>query len=264
MARLPCRGRHGGLPSAGPGTILAVILDVDGTVATCPYDFDGMRAAVTRVAAKWGVDAADLPVRGIIERIALIAEMLREQGGGGRGQEMNSCPTGGGEEFRTEAEQAVRELEVAAAETACLLPGAAEALARLRQHGLKLGLITRNCRAAAERVLSDLHGYDVLLTREDVPDAKPHPDHVVRAAAALDCRPNQVAVVGDHAFDIQAGRAAGACVCIGVRTGGSPDASLREVGADVILDSLADLPNWLLPVRRGGGGAPQVGNLRCG
>jgi phosphoglycolate phosphatase len=226
--------------------ILAVILDVDGTVATCPYDFDGMRAAVTRVAAKWGVDAASLAGQGIIERIALIAERLGERGGG----------------FRKEAEQAVCALEVAAAETAHLLPGAAAALARLRQHGLKIGLITRNCRAAAARVLSGLRDYDVLLTREDVPDAKPHPDHVLRAAAALGCRPDQAAVVGDHAFDMQAGRAAGACICIGVRTGNSPDASLSEMGADVILDSLADLPDWLLGDQEAGW--PEGTRLRRG
>lgn len=208
-----------------------MILDVDGTVATCPYDFEAMRQAVTRAAARWGVNADELPERGIIERIALVAERLGGRAAG----------------FREEAEAAVCELEVAAAQGAGLLPGAAEALAALRRQGLKIGLITRNCRAAAARALSGLREYDLLLTREDVPLAKPDPDHVVRCAGALGCQPEHTAVVGDHAFDMQAGRAAGALACIGVRTGPAAggDAALLAAGADVILDSLADLPEWL-------------------
>jgi phosphoglycolate phosphatase len=206
-----------------------VILDVDGTVATCPYDFDAMRAAVADVAARWGMDAEALGIRGIIEQIAALADQLGDRGSA----------------FRAEAEQAVVAIEAAAARHARLLPGAAAALHALRARGVSVALITRNCRAAADIVLEGLVDYDHLLTRDDVPRAKPDPDHVRRSLEAVGASADRAAVVGDHAFDMQAGRAAGARLCLGVRTGSGSDESLIEAGADAVIDSIADLPAWL-------------------
>jgi len=210
--------------------ITAAVLDVDGTVATCPYDFDAMRAVVARIAARHDIDTASLGVRGVIEQIALVADRLGE----------------GGQTFREEADAAVRAIEVSAARGASLLPGAPEALAALQHSGLALALITRNCRQAAEIVLRDCEGcYAVLLTRDDVPLAKPHPDHVFRAIAALGRVADQTVVVGDHDYDMQAGRAAGVRLSVAVRTGNRSDDHLRAAGADHIIDALADLPDWL-------------------
>ena len=211
-------------------SITAAVLDVDGTVATCPYDFDAMRAAVARVAARHSIDATSLGVRGIIEQIDLVADRLGDDA----------------ETFREEADAAVKAIEVTAARGASLLPGAQETLAELQRSGLAVALITRNCREAAEIVLRDCNGcHSVLLTRDDVPLAKPHPDHVFRAIAALGRVPNQTVVVGDHDYDMQAGRAAGVRLSVAVRTGNRPDEALRAAGADDIIDTLADLPGWL-------------------
>jgi len=209
--------------------INAAVFDVDGTVATCPYDFDAMRAAVAEIAACWQVDAAALGIRGVIERIDAIGERLGEHGA----------------DFRQQAEAAVTAIEVAAAEGASIFPGAADALSTLRSRGVAIALITRNSRTAADIVLAGLEGYDVLLTRNDVPLAKPHPDHVLRALAAVRCPPEMAVMVGDHDFDMQAGRAACVHVCVGLRSGTSTDERLVAAGADAILDSIADLPAWL-------------------
>ena len=209
--------------------IEAVILDVDGTVATCPYDFEGMRAVVRRLAAARGVDTTALGIRGIIEQIGAVASRLPD----------------GAARFREEAEAAVIEMEIESARTAELLPGAAEALSRLRRDGLAIALITRNCRAASQLVLDGFDDYDVLLTRDDVPHLKPHPDHIHRALAAVGRGPDCAAVVGDHIFDMQAGVAAGVRLCVGVRTGSSSEADLLKAGADEVIDTLADLPEVL-------------------
>ena len=210
-------------------SIRVIILDVDGTVVSCPIDFGAMRKAVEHVANRWSFDVKTLGVRGIIEQIRLAAEALQEHGSA----------------FQEEAEGAVVQIEVDAAEAAKLLPGAAEALAQLRKDGYAVALITRNCRAASQVVLRELNDYDILLSRDDVPRPKPDPDHVHRTLSALGFSPKQAIMVGDHGFDMQAGRAAGVRLCIGVRTGNSADASLTDAGADVVLDSLADLPDWL-------------------
>ncbi|MFB3883442.1 MAG: HAD family hydrolase [Armatimonadota bacterium] len=207
----------------------AAVLDVDGTVATCPYDFDAMRAAVAEIAARWRADVDKLGVRGVIEQIDAVAQQLGEGGGA----------------FRGEAEEAVSAIEVAAARNARLLPGAAEALAELRAQGVAVALITRNCRAASDLVLRGFDDYAVLLTRDDVPLAKPDPDHVLRALAAVGRGPENAVVVGDHGYDMQAGRAAGARLCVGVRSGNSPDSALLQAGADAVIESIAELPRWL-------------------
>lgn len=213
----------------------AAVLDVDGTVATCPYDFEAMRAAVRRVALAWHVDTASLGVRGIIEQIAAAAARVGAEGS----------------RLREAAERAVVQLELEGARQARLLPGAAEALAAIGRAGLAVGLITRNCRAASELVLRDLSGFDSLLTRDDVPRAKPHPDHVLRSLASLGVEPHEAAVVGDHTYDMEAGRGAGARLCVGVLTGGTSMEALTRAGAHLVLGSLADLPAWLAaPDRR--------------
>jgi phosphoglycolate phosphatase len=206
-----------------------VILDVDGTVATCPYDFDAMRAAVADVAARWGMDVEALGIRGIIEQIEALALQLGDDGSA----------------FRAEATQAVVDLEVTAARQVRVLPGAAAALRTLHQRGIAIALITRNCRAATDIVLAGFTDYDLLLTRDDVPRAKPDPDHVHRCLAALGASAERTAVVGDHVYDMEAGRAAGARLCLGVRTGSSSEQSLLEAGAHAVIGSIADLPAWL-------------------
>lgn len=210
-------------------SICAAVLDVDGTVATCPYDFDAMRAAVAEIAARWKLDTRSFGVPGVIEQIDRAAQVLGRE-----------APA-----FRAEAEAAVADIETAAARKAELLPGAAEALAELKGSGVVLGLITRNCREAAEIVLQGVEGYDVLLSRDDVPAAKPDPDHVLRTLAELRRDPLETVVVGDHDYDMRAGRAAGVRICVGVRTGNRSDELLREAGADAVINSVAELPGWL-------------------
>ena len=62
-------------------------------------------------------------------------------------------------------------------------------------------------------------------------------------AALLDVDAHDIAVVGDTAHDLIAGRAAGA-VAIGVRTGLTGERNLAP-HADHLIDSAQELPGWL-------------------
>ena len=212
------------------------VLDVDGTLSTCRYDFDAMRAAVARAALRHGIDTSVLGIRGIIEQIHAVADMLGTHG----------------PEFQRDADATVAAMETEEAREATLVPGVTGALAELRRDGIAVALITRNCRPATELVLRGFQEYDILMTRDDVPHAKPDPDHVLRPLAALGRGPETGVLVGDHDFDIQAGRAAGMRLCVGVRTGAGTEESLRQAGADAVLDSIAELPEWLRDVGRCG------------
>ncbi len=83
-------------------------------------------------------------------------------------------------------------------------------LARLVESGRKVGIVTRNCRPAVERVLAATPlTHHVLLTRDDTPFVKPDARHLLAALAALGVAPEQAAMCGDHPMDVAAGRQAG-------------------------------------------------------
>lgn len=50
--------------------------------------------------------------------------------------------------------------------------------------------------------------------------------------------------VGDHVGDMRSAKAAGA-IAVGVPTGGQSADELNDAGADIVLDSLTALPEWL-------------------
>jgi phosphoglycolate phosphatase len=114
------------------------------------------------------------------------------------------------------------------------LPGAAEAVASARAHGLRVLVVTSKVRRLATATL-DHAGLAVDHVVGDVWGAdKASP---LRAAAAI-------AFVGDHPADMVAAGRAG-IAGIGVSTGSSSPAELAGAGAAVVLASLGELPALL-------------------
>ncbi|MEU9445164.1 HAD-IIIA family hydrolase [Streptomyces sp. NPDC048304] len=108
-----------------------------------------------------------------------------------------------------------------------LLPGAAEAVALARSHGLATGVISNQSgigrglltadqvRRVNERADALLGGLDTWVFCPHAPDAgcdcrKPRPGLVFTAAARLGVPPARCLVIGDIAADVLAARAAGA------------------------------------------------------
>jgi len=105
--------------------------------------------------------------------------------------------------------------EIAAAETAEPNRGAEALIAYLRAKGLRIGIISRNNRPSIDRALKNFKNvtpgdFDIILTRDDSVRPKPDPEGIRHVARILDVDIDQVLVVGDFVFDIQAGNAAGA------------------------------------------------------
>ena len=74
---------------------------------------------------------------------------------------------------------------------------------------------------------------------------------MVQAFAAADRRAaRRIAVVGDNPHDLEMARSAGAGAAIGVLSGNSEEAELATL-ADVVLPSVAALPQWLRERRDG-------------
>ncbi len=87
-----------------------------------------------------------------------------------------------------------------------------EVLDKLKEHGLKIGIVTTKMRGSVERGLdiTNLNGYfDTIITLDDVSNPKPHPEPVVKAMEDLQATASSTIMVGDNSHDIEAGQNAG-------------------------------------------------------
>lgn len=90
------------------------------------------------------------------------------------------------------------------AESAVLMPGVVECLETLARQNIKMAVVTRNCKYAAQLKLAKTGlEFDIVLTRDDAP-AKPDPTALLQVADNWHLNPSQCIYVGDFLFDIQA------------------------------------------------------------
>lgn len=127
------------------------------------------------------------------------------------------------------------------------LPGSREAVASLHAAGFRLGVATNDSTGGAEKTLLALgiaqmfeaaYGYDA------VANPKPAPDTIIAFADLTGLKPSEIAMVGDNRHDLEMARDAGAGLAIGVLSGTGTRETLEPM-ADVVLDSIADLPAFL-------------------
>jgi phosphoglycolate phosphatase len=115
-------------------------------------------------------------------------------------------------------------------------------LTTLRATGRLVAVATSDDREPTDRTLAAL-GLEALvdatLCADDGVAGKPAPDMIVALCGRLGVAPAQTAVVGDSPADIAMGRAAGAGLVVGVRTGVGSEADLEA--ADLVLDSVEGL-----------------------
>ncbi|MDI2131953.1 phosphonatase-like hydrolase [Yinghuangia seranimata] len=132
------------------------------------------------------------------------------------------------------------------------IPGAADAIAELRDAGVKVALTTGFGHATQAAILDALgwqDAADLALCPADTENGRgrPYPDLVLTAVLRLgidDVR--AVATAGDTAYDVLCGLRAGASVAAGVLTGAHSRTVLEQAGATHVLESVRDLPAVLL------------------
>lgn len=133
-----------------------------------------------------------------------------------------------------------------------LVPGTREALDRLRDAGLTLGVVTSKGLPVASEGLN-LFGlmpyFSTLVTYEDTTRHKPNPAPLLVAVERLGIDPARMLYIGDAVVDIQAGKAAGMRTA-GVLWGAGDRDSLIVAQPDYLFDSMdqvAALPQLLHP-----------------
>lgn len=109
---------------------------------------------------------------------------------------------------RDRAESLLKQIEFEAATAALPNDGVVELIDRLRQRGLKTGLVTNNHQRAMEHIVEKLGlRFDLLLSREDG-IAKPAPDLLILALERLGLKSSEALFVGDGRYDRAAAAAA--------------------------------------------------------
>lgn len=178
----------------------AVVFDFDGTLAELVIDFEIMKNMVARAAGAYLPEVPPANGLPVLEYVSRLAGNIRA-----------AVSPGAAEAYVAAAARGIRDQEVASARTARLFPGTRDALRLLAGHGLKVGIITRNCRAAVLTVFPDATEYaGVLVARDDARHVKPDPRHLLDALRVLGADPARSLMVGDHPMDLATGRAAGA------------------------------------------------------
>jgi phosphoglycolate phosphatase len=206
--------------------IEAVVFDFDGTLAETNIDFAKMRSCIYALVQQWGLWEEQMGDNRYVLEVIDAAEAKLEDREQAR-------------QFEREAEQVLIDVEMETCAAAVPYPGVEEALATLRTLGLRLGIVTRNCRACVDQFLAR-HPFpcEVVLTRDDVELVKPNPAHLLAALRILDLPPQAVLMVGDHRSDIECAIAAG-CRSAGVYLTGTTAEAFAELGADA---SYPDVP----------------------
>ncbi len=211
----------------------AALFDLDGTLVETFIDFELMKREVQIHASKYGVDASDflqLDILAIIETSRQIIE--------------NADDVAVGERFRRECYNLLEQIETSHCASPVLIPGASQLLDELHGRNVPIGIVTRNCRSISNQLIIFANlKYDILVTRDDVRNTKPHPDHLLAALhPMLNTRasvfPNSL-MVGDHYMDVQAGNS------LNMRTVGilldKPVSSFENSKPDLLINCLDEL-----------------------
>ena len=122
-------------------------------------------------------------------------------------------------------------------------PGVVETLAILHQKGFKLTIASsrsRNSLTELTRKMGIADYISYILGADDVKEAKPKPEPVLKTLADMHFDAGEALVVGDMAVDILMGAHAGARTC-GVTWGNGTKDELEKVGANFIIDKMEDI-----------------------
>ncbi|OAS88011.1 MULTISPECIES: pyrophosphatase PpaX [Metabacillus] len=118
-----------------------------------------------------------------------------------------------------------------------------ETIKTLKEQGFKLGIVTTKIRDTVNMGLKLTkldQFFDVVVTLDDVENAKPHPEPVLLALKQLDSSPEEAIMVGDNHHDVEAGKNAGTKTA-GVAWSIKGREYISSYNPDYLLEKMSDL-----------------------
>jgi len=137
-----------------------------------------------------------------------------------------------------------------------MYPGALEGLTALRDQAYILACVTNKPRRFTPPLLEAFgidQMFDYLICGDDLSVKKPDPQVLQSILKQTKLSPMQAVMVGDSASDIKAAKSANMksfCVSYGYHQGNLSGKGVDALGADYIIDSIAELPRYLSPTTR--------------
>ena len=181
----------------------AVVFDLDGTLVHSRIDFGKMKRRSIGLLEASGVEPGLLTEKmGNYDIERLSTEDLRTRG-------VSEEDIG---KIFQKVSEIMNEVELEALGDVELFEGVSETLEKLKNRGLRIGIVTRSCREYADRVIErlKLRGLiDAVLARDDVSKPKPDPEHLLSLMTILGVKPSETVMVGDHAMDALCAQNAG-------------------------------------------------------
>lgn len=211
--------------------IKGVIFDFDGTLTELTIDFSFVRGEIEKVARKYVGDEEIKSQEGqyILEMINGVEKRLGRMAS----------------EFKREAFEELRKLELTASEGKDVYPYTREVLSKLKDKGIKVGVFTRTHLDVVLQVFPDIRDFvEAIVTRDDVERVKPHSDHAGEVLRLIGIRPEEALVVGDHPTDIRSGQTI-LTKSAAVLTGRIKREVFEEAGATYILNDVRGVLNVL-------------------
>lgn len=176
--------------------IKAVIWDLDGTLIQFKIDFIKARSAAIKILEKGGTSKEYLSIeKSIIDNVDAAKEFFKN---------MNYSEQKT-KKILSEVDAEIEKIEYEAALQATKISGIDQVLEFIKRKKLKQAIYTynsnKNARLSLDRV-DLLPIFDVIVGRDDVPNPKPHPDHLLCICNKLGIKPSEGIVIGDTYRDI--------------------------------------------------------------
>lgn len=133
------------------------------------------------------------------------------------------------------------------------IDGAAEAITRLRDAGVKVALTTGFSGSTQEKLLAALGWQsiaDLVLAPGDGVRGRPYPDLILTALVRLQADGvGNVAALGDTSNDVDSALRAGCAIAAGTLTGAHDQGQLHDAGATHVVKSVAEFADLILDHR---------------
>ncbi len=122
-------------------------------------------------------------------------------------------------------------------------PGVEDCLAQLAEQGCRMAVVTNKPEQFVAPLLEQMgleHWFDLTIGGDTLAVKKPDPAPLLHAMETLNGTRGTTVMVGDSAADVNAALAAG-IPCVAVRYGYNYGLPVDALGADTVVDSLAEL-----------------------